>query len=172
MRYLAFLSMLVLLITIAIFLGCETVNPLCSDTYCIEGEIYLKSDLEEGQTFDNMPGSVDEEMLINLLTVDVGEYDFQPITVTGKIDWDFLDDNWEYRENRVNYLKKVVLELTSDTDEFGENRIILVHLNKDTVEKDENSVEYVDFLGTASIHLTHHVGIATYKGDIVGAPTK
>ena len=110
MRYLTFLSMLILLIAIAIFLGCETVNPLCSDTYCIEGEIYLKSDLEEGQTFDNMPGSVDEETLIKLLTVDVGEYAFEAVEITGKVDWDFTHADWQYRENRVTYLKKLRLK--------------------------------------------------------------
>ena len=152
--------------------GCETTNPLCTENYCIEGEIYLKSDLEADATFDTLPGTVSEETLINLLTVDVGEYTFESVEITGKIDWDFLDTDWQYRENSVTYLKKVILEIEADQGEFGENRIILVHLNNDTVETDANSTEHVDFLGTETITLTHHIGIAEFNGNIVGAPTK
>ena len=152
--------------------GCETTNPLCTENYCIEGEIYLKSDLEADATFDTLPGTVSEETLINLLTVDVGEYTFESVEITGKIDWDFLDTDWQYRENSVTYLKKVILEIEADQGEFGENRIILVHLNTDTVRRDANSVEHVDFLGTETITLTHHIGIAEFNGNIVGAPTK
>ena len=108
----------------------------------------------------------------NLLTVDVGEYTFESVEITGKIDWDFLDTDWQYRENSVTYLKKVILEIEADQGEFGENRIILVHLNTDTVRRDANSVEHVDFLGTETITLTHHIGIAEFNGNIVGAPTK
>lgn len=154
------------------FAGCSTENPLCTDNYCIEGEIYLKSELAEDADFDPMPGTVSEATLLNILTVDVGEYDFEPITLTGKVDWDFQSPEWEYRENRVTYLKKVILELESDEGEFGKNRVILVHLNKDTVSQDANFVEHVDFLGTESIRLTHHIGIGEYNGDIVDAPTK
>ena len=159
-------------VLIPMLLGCETVNPLCSDTYCIEGEIYLKSDLEADATFDTLPGTVSEETLINLLTVDVGEYTFESVNITGKVDWDFLDTDWQYRENSVTYLKKVILEIEADQGEFGENRIILVHLNKDTVRLDANFVEHVDFLDTETITLTHHIGIAEFNGNIVGAPTK
>ena len=159
-------------VLIPMLLGCETVNPLCSDTYCIEGEIYLKSDLEADATFDTLPGTVSEETLINLLTVDVGEYTFESVNITGKVDWDFLDTDWQYRENSVTYLKKVILEIEADQGEFGENRIILVHLNKDTVRLDANFVEHVDFLDTETITLTHHIGIAEFNGNLVGAPTK
>lgn len=161
------------LIAFAMFiLGCGTENPVCTDTYCITGEVFLRSELEEGQPFEELPATVSEQELINLLTVDVGEYRFEPITVTGRVDWDFQDTDWQYRENRVTYLKKVILEIEADAGRFGENRVILVHLNKDTVETDAQFVEYVDFLGTARIRLTHHIGIATFKGNIVGAPTK
>ena len=159
-------------IAVVFTLGCSTENPLCSDNYCIEGEIYLKSDLEADATFDALPGTVSEETLINLLTVDVGEYTFESVEVTGNIDWDFQDTDWQYRENDVTYLKKVILEIEADEGRFGENRVLLIHLNKDTVSRDANFTEHVDFLGTETIKLTHHIGIATFKGDIVDAPTK
>lgn len=157
---------------ISMVLGCSTENPLCTDNYCVEGKIYLKSDLAEDASFDELPGTVNEETLINLLTVDVGEYTFEAVEITGKIDWDFRDSDWQYRENGITYLKKVILEIETDEGQFGENRVLLVHLNKDTVQRNANFTEHVDFLGTETIKLTHHIGIAEFKGDIVGAPTK
>ena len=161
-----------LVIAIVFTLGCSTENPLCSDTYCIEGEIYLKSDLEADATFDTLPGTVSEETLINLLTVDVGEYTFESVEITGKVDWNFQDTDWQYRENNVTYLKKVILEIETDEGGFGENRVLLVNLNKDTVYRDARFTRHVQFLGTETITLTHHIGIAEFNGNIVGAPTK
>ena len=112
-----------------------------------------------------------EETLIKLLTVNVGG-DFEPIQITGLVDWDFLDADWQYRENRVTYLKKLTLEIEADDGKFGENRVLLVHLNADTVVRDANFIKHVDFLGTETVELTHHIGIAEFRGNIVGAPTK
>lgn len=153
------------------FAGCSTENPLCTDNYCVEGEIYLKTELQEGQAFEDAPANINEESIKKLWTLEV-DADFEPITVTGLADWDFLSTDWQYREDGVSYLKKLTLEFESDTGKFGENRIILVHLNKDTVIRDKNFVEHVEFLGTASVHLTQHIGIATFNGNVVGAPTK
>ena len=152
--------------------GCSTENPLCTETYCVEGEIFLKTDLEVDETFETLPASVDEQSLIDLLTVNVGEYDFESVVVTGKIDWDFQSSQWQYRQNSVTYLRKFTLEFERDSGRFGENRVILVHLNNDTVIRDANFREHVDFLGTATVRLTHYIGIAEFKGDIIGAPTK
>ena len=45
-----------LFIITAIFtLGCSTENPLCTDHYCVEGEIYPRSDLPTDQTFGDLP---------------------------------------------------------------------------------------------------------------------
>ena len=178
------------------FMGCDAQNPVCSDNFCVVGEVFLRSELEENQEFSE--ANVDDSQIlavlagtpepttepttepetqlqsepVDLATADVGEFNFKSVTVTGLLDWDFLSEEWQYRENRITYLKKVTLEFESDTGKFGENRVILVHLNKDTVRRDANFVEHVPFLDTASIQLTHHIGIAEFKGDIVGAPTK
>ena len=139
--------------------------------YCIEGKIYLKSELADDVSFDALPGTVSEETLVRLFTVNFGS-DFEPVEITGKVDWDFLHADWQYRENRVTYLKKLTLEIETDSGGFGENRVLLVHLNSDTVIRDVNFIKHVDFLGTETINLTHHIGIAEFNGDIVGAPTK
>ena len=161
-------TLLLLLLTV---IGCEAVNPICSENYCITGEVFNRADLEDDQEFTELDASISEQDIIDLWTLEV-DTDFEPVTVTGKIDWNYLDTDWRYRENRITYLKKVILEFEADEGRFGENRIILVELNNDTIQIDADRTEHVDFLGTESINLTHHIGIATFKGDIVGAPTK
>ena len=45
-----------ILITAILFsLGCETINPLCTDNYCVEGEIYPKSELRPGTKYGELP---------------------------------------------------------------------------------------------------------------------
>ena len=161
---------LLLFLLIAV-IGCEAVNPICSDNYCLTGEIFSRADLEEDQEFTELDASISEQDIIDLWTLEV-DTDFEPVTVTGKVDWDLTDADWQYREDGISYLKKVTLEIEADDGRFGENRVILVELNNDTVRLDADFTEHVDFLGTESINLTHHIGIATFKGDIVGAPTK
>ena len=161
-------TLLLLLLTV---IGCEAINPICSDNYCLTGEIFSRADLEEDQEFTELPANISEQDILNLWTLEV-DTDFEPVTVTGKVDWDLRSTDWAYIEDGVYYLKKVILEFESDEGSFGENRVILVELNTDTVRRDADFTEHVDFLGTESINLTHHIGIATFKGDIVGAPTK
>lgn len=166
------MKLLTFLLIPLLFAACSTENPLCTDNYCVTGEIFPRADLDDDATFDMLPATVNEAKLIQLLTVDVGEYAFEPVTVTGRIDWEFDSEDWEYIENNVTYIKKVVLEIEADAGEFGANRAILVNLNTDTVVYDVNLVEHVDLFGIESINLTHHIGMAEYNGDIVGAPTK
>ena len=42
-------------IAIVFTLGCSTENPLCTDNFCVEGEIYAKSDLAEGVEYGELP---------------------------------------------------------------------------------------------------------------------
>ncbi|MDE0324601.1 MAG: hypothetical protein OXN27_11875 [Candidatus Poribacteria bacterium] len=115
---------------------------------------------------------IELQVLINMLTADVGEYVFEPIVVTGKTDWDFLSEEWQYQENHHIYLRKLTLDIKTTTFLFGGSRVITVHLNRDTLYRDKNSLEYMDFRGDATIRLTRHIGIATFKGDIIDVPTK
>ena len=43
------------IIAIISTLGCSTENPLCTDNFCIEGEIYPKSDLAAGVEYVDLP---------------------------------------------------------------------------------------------------------------------
>ena len=41
-------------VLIPMLLGCETENPLCSDNYCVSGEIFLRSQLFEDEEFSEV----------------------------------------------------------------------------------------------------------------------
>jgi len=45
-------------------IGCSTENPLCTDNYCVTGEIFLKSELEEDQEFSELP--IDDDTLFSV----------------------------------------------------------------------------------------------------------
>ena len=53
MKLLMFL--LILIMSILFSLGCETTNPLCTKNYCIEGEIYAKSELADDAEYGELP---------------------------------------------------------------------------------------------------------------------
>ena len=157
-------------------ISCSTKRPIYTDNYSVQDKIFLRSELNGGEIVDKLlyaPNiTIDLQTFINLLTADVGEYAFEPIVVTGKTDWDFLSEQWQYQENNITYLRKLTLEIETSTPLFSGNRVIFVHLNKDTVYTDENYLEYIDFRGREIIYLTHHIGVATFKGDIISVPTK
>ena len=54
MRYITFLLYTVLMVLIAMLLGCSTENPLCSQNYCVDGEIFLRSQLFEDEEFSEV----------------------------------------------------------------------------------------------------------------------
>ena len=155
--------------SILLFIGCSTQKQFYTDN-TLESEINGGEIVDERLYTPDM--SIDLQTLINLQTADVGEYVFEPIVVTGKTDWDFLSEEWQYQENHQIYLRKLTLDIKTMTPGFGGSRVILVHLNTDTLYTDKNFLEYVDFRGEATIRLTHHIGIATFKGDIIDVPTK
>ena len=55
-----------LFIAVACVSGCSTENPLCTDNYCVEGEIYPRSELATGQAYSEL--AVDDAAFIAALT--------------------------------------------------------------------------------------------------------
>ena len=168
--------LLIFVCSLFLLISCTVQKPIYTNNYSVEDDLFLMSELNEGESVDELlytPNTaIDLQTLINLLTYDVGEYAFEPIVVVGKTDWDFLSEQWQYQQNNVTYLRKLTLEVETNTPLFSGNRMILVHLNEDTLYTDENFLEYVGFRDTETIRLTQHVGVATFKGDIIDVPTK
>ena len=50
-----FFTLSLCVLTVVFAIGCSTENPLCTDNYCVEGEIYPKSDLAAGVEYGDLP---------------------------------------------------------------------------------------------------------------------
>ena len=66
MRYITFLLYTAAMVLIAIFLGCSTENPLCSDNFCVEGDIFPRDHLFFDEEYSEV--AVDETVLLNIIT--------------------------------------------------------------------------------------------------------
>ena len=62
MRCLIVTRFLLTILVLSFAIGCSTENPLCTDNYCITGEIFSKDDLEADQPFEVLP--IDEAALV------------------------------------------------------------------------------------------------------------
>lgn len=164
---------LIFLCQLLLLVSCSARNLPDTSNHPTEDKIFFRGETINDPRY-TQGSAIDWRTLIYLLTADVGEYAFEPLLVTGKIDWDFLSEQWQYQQKYVTYLRKLTLEIETQTRTplFTRNRVILVHLNKDTLYRDENNLEYVDFRGAATIRLTHHIGVASFRGDIIDVPTK
>lgn len=58
-------TFLLFVIAVIFTLGCSTENPLCTDNYCVEGEIYPRSWLHQDEKFDEV--SVDDTAVLNAI---------------------------------------------------------------------------------------------------------
>ena len=110
MRY--FLIYTVLIVSIAIFLGCEAQNPVCTDNFCFVGEAFPRSELEDNTPFSEvdiddsvifatlvgvptpvqtLPDGVDTDVSLSNIITDVASgntaYLNQTVTVTGYVIW-------------------------------------------------------------------------------------
>ena len=167
-RFLCLITLICLCI-----LGCETQNPICTDNYCVTGEIFPKTELN-GRAFDEMPATVSEAEFLALFNEsDTNPDVFQPITIVGEVSWELSDETWAYSDEDGEWLRQISVEIIMD-NLTHENRKIHVVLNKETLGVDANSVRFVSFLGPRahSVRLTERTGIAQYKGDIIGIPTR
>ena len=61
-----YITLILLVITIIGCVGCETTNPLCTENFCVEGEIYAKSELAEDMEYGKLP--IDDATIFAMLT--------------------------------------------------------------------------------------------------------
>ena len=64
-RFTIYALMLLTLAMIALFLGCEAENPICTPNFCAVGEIFPRSELKPNQEFSEAP--IDDAQLVALL---------------------------------------------------------------------------------------------------------
>lgn len=60
-----------ILITLTAFtIGCETDNPLCTDNFCVTGEVFAKEDLADDQAYDEL--EIDDGVVLDVIAENVG----------------------------------------------------------------------------------------------------
>ena len=79
MKKLIFL--LIFTLFILSWIGCESQNPICGDTFCVDGSVFFKSELADDTEYDSV--SVDETGLLALIgdATPVGTMPVEPITL-------------------------------------------------------------------------------------------
>lgn len=65
-KFLTTLCFFSLLCVSTVFWGCETENPVCTDNFCFEGEVFPRANLGNRE-YKDFPGNIDESKLLTLL---------------------------------------------------------------------------------------------------------
>ena len=60
-------TLFVILIISVLLTGCDTRNPICSENFCVTGEIFPKSELGN-RDFDELPATLSEQQLLSLFS--------------------------------------------------------------------------------------------------------
>ena len=98
-------------LVLSFVIGCLTENPLCTDNYCITGEVFSKDELAAGQTFEVLP--LDETAIvaaIDAATLPDGDVTRHPkVSKATPEEWKTLID----KQGNIP-----VLELITVTDTF------------------------------------------------------
>ena len=113
--------LLLTLVLLASFFGCDAQNPVCSDNFCVVGEVFLRSDLDANQEFSEVDvndsvifatligttpvettpvePTVDDSVSLSSVVADVAAggttYAGKIITITAEVEFDasIFDDN-------------------------------------------------------------------------------
>lgn len=167
MKYMTFIYALMVFAIV----GCDTGdNPLCTDNYCVTGEIFSKDDLQESQAFRELPNTIDEAEILKLFTGKVSvQTDEKPTqsqptlgdlrTLYGEvthIDWDRTDDgDWVIKKVEIVTLDSEKYTITLDPvvpiADVSLNNIIIVQLASDLVDG------ITEYEGKITRNITEHL---------------
>ena len=195
MRYL-FFGLYAVLLALLAMMGCSSDRPICGDLVCVN--VFPKDELADDAEYDTFnetallafirdpnttpdtittpetePTAPDDAITPETepTTPETG-YVFEPVEITGRIGWNTINDDWQYTEDRIIYIKKITVEIETDDQAIGENRVLLVHLDPHAIRRDATFKQHVSLFGQAIVRLTKQIGVAEFQGEIVGVPTK
>jgi len=169
-----FCFMLILLVSV---IGCSTENPLCTDNYCVTGEIFPKSELEEGQSFEVLP--IDESALvvaIDAATVQDGDVVRRPkIEETTPEEWKTMIEE----QGELPALELITVTNTLRIQVADRTPELCVSLNDDVIEgvsytahrstwiRQSKSTQQLDFLERPSVTYSFEIIESTIsEGEI------
>ena len=124
---------LLTIFVLSFVIGCSTENPLCTDNYCVTGEVFSKDELEAGQTFEVLP--IDEAALVAAIDAATVQ-DGMDVVRSPKVE-KTTPEEWETLIDEQGNIP--VLELIKVTNAFriqvaGVPRAFCVSLNDEVIE--------------------------------------
>ena len=98
--------MLILFIAVILLSGCYTENPLCTDNYCVSGEIFLRSQLLEGEEFSEI--DVAESQLLAAFANTTPQTPVQTLPDAVETDVSLMDIITDVVAGNTTYLNQTV----------------------------------------------------------------
>ena len=95
-----------ILATLILTIGCHTENPLCTDNYCVSGEIFLRSQLLEGEEFSEI--DVAESQLLAAFANATPQTPVQTLPDTVETDVSLSDIIADVAAGNTTYLNQTV----------------------------------------------------------------
>ena len=134
-----------LIIAIVFTIGCYTENPICSDNYCVSGEIFLRSKLKEGEVFSEI--NVVESSLIAAIAnttvatpVETTPLTPDPPAETGVTLMDIINDAGTGSET---YLKQTVTITATVANKSDDGTAITLYKNANVLEAAKEKAFFV-----------------------------
>ena len=123
-----FLIYTVLIVLMAMFLGCEAQNPVCTDNFCFVGEAFPRSELEAGQEFSEV--NIDDSVIFATLITGTTPIETTPVVETPQPDTatfaDIIADagagGTKYVDKTVTITAPVQFVLTTSVSLFTNNK--------------------------------------------------
>ena len=131
MKFITFL--LFIAFSLIFSFGCESQNPICGDTLCVDGSVFLKSELPAGAEYDSV--NVDESVILATLVGTPVPVDRETIPTTDDpvALADIITDVASGNRTYVGKIVSVIASVESDTSTFDNNDAITLQTNNDDV---------------------------------------
>ena len=117
---------LFLILSLAFSIGCESQNPICGDTLCVDGSVFLKSELPAGAEYDSV--NVDESIILATLVGTPVPIEVETIPVASD-DVTLADIVADVESGSTKYLNQTVTitaVVESDNSVFNSGAITLI----------------------------------------------
>ena len=115
-RFIVYGVALFCLVMSATLFGCETVNPICSDNFCVVGEVFPRSEIGDRE-FSEVDVNDSQILAILVGTPQPATTEFSTVVTIADIISDVADRGTQYIEETVTLSATVNLNLTDDEQE-------------------------------------------------------
>ena len=134
------LLLLLLLLLTPFILGCSTENPLCSTTYCVDGEIFLRSQLLEGEEFSEV--NVVEQSLLAAFANVTPQIPVETTPAPAETEVSIMDIINDAGAGNETYLNKTVTITATVVFKSEDGTGIIIYKNANLLEASRESAGF------------------------------